>query len=137
MIVEVREYEKDTQLKKIKLLIVDDSPEATDGLHRIFRTHEDIEVLGDANNALDAVIKAKRLQPTLILMDAQMPGIDGVEATRRIKECMPNIQILFLAIHPTHVEAALEAGADGFLMKDSSRQELLDEVRKLARARID
>ncbi len=119
-------------LQKIRLMIVDDSPEAADGLCSIFRAHQDFEVVCLANNGLDAVTQAARLKPTLILMDAQMPGIDGVETTRRIKARLPRTKVLFLAVHPTHVDAALEAGADGFLMKDSSRQELLNEVRRLA-----
>ncbi|MCI0440142.1 MAG: response regulator transcription factor [Chloroflexi bacterium] len=125
------------RLHKIRLMIVDDSPEAADGLCSIFRAHQDIEVVGLANNGLDAVIVAVRLKPELILMDAQMPGIDGVEATRRIKARLPQTRVLFLAVHSTHIDAALEAGADGFLMKDSSRQELLNEVRRLACACFD
>ena len=68
-------------------------------------------------------------------MDAQMPGMDGVEATRIIKQRIPATKVLFLAVHASHIDDALEAGADGFMMKDATRQELLLNIRKLARAK--
>ena len=68
-----------------------------------------------------------------IITDLQMPGMDGVEATRRIKERLPLVQLLFLTIHARDIESALEAGADGYLLKDSGRQELVRAVRRLGR----
>jgi DNA-binding NarL/FixJ family response regulator len=65
-------------------------------------------------------------------MDAQMPGMDGVEATRRIKTRLPSIKILFLVVHMPYVDGALAAGADAFLMKDCGRRELLQAIRELA-----
>ena len=121
------------QLEKITVLIVDDSPTVTDGLRSILRAYPDIEVIGEATGGLEAIAKAEELRPNVILMDAQMPEVDGVEATRFIKERLPDTKILFMAVHATHIDRALDAGADAFLMKDSGRQELLREIRKLGR----
>ena len=121
------------QLEKITVLIVDDSPTVTDGPRSILRAYPDIELVGEATGGLEAIAKAEELRPDVILMDAQMPEVDGVEATRFIKERVPDTKILFMAVHATHIDRALDAGADTFLMKDSGRQELLQEIRKLGR----
>ena len=72
--------------------------------------------------------------PDVILMDSQMPDMDGVEATRRIKEASPGVKVLFLTVHPSHIPVGLAAGADAALLKDVGRQELLTAIRKLAGA---
>jgi len=116
---------------KIRVLIVDDSAVVRDGLQSVLRAHPEIEVVGEAEDGLEAISKAEQLQPGVILMDAQMPEMDGVEATRRIKERLPSVKILFLTVHAGYVEDALVAGADGYLLKDSGRRELLQAIRKL------
>ncbi len=104
-----------------------------DGLWSILRANQDIEVLGEAADGLAAIESVEELQPDIILMDAQMPHMDGIEATRRIKARWPNMEILFLTVHTEFTEAALAAGADAYLLKDSGRRELLQVVRKLGR----
>ena len=121
-----------TQLKTIRVLIVDDSPVAIHGLRSILQTYRGVEVVGDAANGSEGIAKAEELRPSLVLMDAQMPDMDGVEATRHIKGRFPDMKVLFMTVHATHVDAALDAGADGYLMKDSSRQELVQAIRRLA-----
>ncbi|MFQ5872902.1 MAG: response regulator transcription factor [Dehalococcoidia bacterium] len=120
-------------MDKIRVLIVDDSSVVRDGLQSILGADPNIEVVGHAADGLEAISKAEQLQPGVILMDAQMPEMDGVEATRRIKERSPNIKVLVLTVHTTYIQAALAAGADGYLMKDSGRQELLQAIRNLGR----
>ena len=119
------------EMEKIRVLIVDDSSVMRDGLQCVLRTCPDIEVLGQAANGLEAIAEAEQLKPDVILMDAQMPEMDGVEATRHIKERLPNIKILFLSVFMTHLEEALAAGADGYLIKDCDTQELVQAIRKL------
>lgn len=122
-----------TKMRKIRVLIVDDSAAARDGLSSILEAHTDIEVGGKAVDGLDAVAKAEKLHPDVILMNAQMPGMDGVEATRLIKERFPKIKVLFLTVHTSYIEEALAAGASRYLMKDCGRRELLNTIRELGR----
>ena len=85
-----------------------------------------------AGNGPEAIKQAEQLQPDLILMDAQMPHMDGIQATRLIKGRLPNIKVLFLTAHSSYIQGALDAGADGYLMKDCSRYELIKKIRDLA-----
>ena len=120
-----------TGLEKIRTFIVDSCAEVRNGIQSILRAYPDIEVVGEAADGLDAIAKAEALEPSVILVDAQLPGMGGIEATRRIKERWPNIRVLFLTVHPSYIEAALGAGADDYLMKDCTRQELLQAIRSL------
>ena len=122
-------------MRKIRMLIVDDSAAVRDGLYAILGAHADIEVVGNAVDGLDAIAKASNLHPDVILRDAQMPEMNGVEATRRIKERLPEIKVLFLTVHANYIEEALAAGADGYMMKDCGREELLRAIRKLGQIR--
>ena len=119
-------------MANIRVLIVDDSSAARHGLRSILRALPDMEVVGEASNGRDAIVTTGKLRPDVILMDAQMPEMDGVEATRRIKDLLPQVKVLFLAVHTEHIEVALAAGADAYLMKDSGRQELSRKIRELA-----
>ena len=119
-------------MDKITVLVVDDSSAVRDGLQSILGAYPDIGVVGEATDGVDAIAKAEQLHPRVILMDAQMPNMDGIEATRHIKERLPNIKILLLTVHIEYVEAAMAAGADGHLLKDSGRQELVQAIRELS-----
>ena len=119
-------------MEKTRVLIVDDSPEVRNGLQSILTTHPDLEVVGEAQDGLEALTMAEQLRPDVILMDSQMPVMDGVEATRQMKERWPTIKILVLTVHTMYIESALAAGADDCLMKDVTSQELLYAVRRVA-----
>ena len=123
------EYKK--AVTKINILIVDDSSEVRNGLHSILSSHADFTIVGEATDGLDAIDKAAHLKPDVILMDAQMPGMNGDKATRRIKDSYPEIKILFLAVHVSDIEEAQAAGVDGYLMKDCRRDELLKAIRNV------
>lgn len=121
-------------MDKIKVLMVDDNEVVREGLKSILEPQVDIEVVGEAVDGLDAVAKAETLYPDVILMDAQMPGIDGTEATRRIKQSLPDVKVLFLTVYGEYVGGALAAGASWYLTKDCRRQDLLEGIRVLAQS---
>jgi DNA-binding NarL/FixJ family response regulator len=121
-------------MEKIKVLIVDDNEVVREGLKSILDPQGDIAVVGEAVDGLDAVAKAEKLLPDVILMDAHMPGMDGTEATRHIKKGMPDVKVLFLTVYGDYVGSALEAGASWYLTKDCRRQDLLEAIRVLARS---
>lgn len=118
-------------MKRIKVLVVDDSAVVRDGLCSILSPHADFKIIGKAVDGLEAIAKTNDLHPDVILMDAQMPGIDGIEATRRIKECFPKIKVLLLTVHASYIEEAIAAGADGSLLKDCGREELFRAIREV------
>ena len=121
-------------MDSIRVMIVDDSAAVREGLDSILSANDDVTVVGMATSGRDALERVGDLRPHVILMDSQMPEMDGVEATRRIKEASPGIKVLFLTVHPSHIAAGMAAGADIALLKDSGRQELLAAIRKLAGA---
>ena len=118
--------------KLIHVLIVDDSAAVRDGLTSILKTGDEFEVVGEAANGAEAIEAVARLAPDVVLMDAQMPVLDGVEATRAIKASSPGTKILFLSVHPMHLDPGLEAGADAAMLKDIGRDGLLTAIRELA-----
>ena len=121
-------------MEKIRVLLVDDNEVVREGLKSILEPQPDIEVVGQASDGLDAVAKAEELRPDVILMDAQMPVMDGTEATRRIKQSLPDVKVLFLTVYGDYVGDALAAGASWYLTKDCRRQDLLQGIRVLAQS---
>ena len=119
-------------MNKIRIMIADDNEVVREGLESLLVSHEDINIVAKAVDGLDAVNKAKQLEPDVILMDAQMPNLDGPGATRRIKEILPETKILFLTVYGDYVGDALAAGASWYLTKDCRRQDLLEAIRTLA-----
>lgn len=119
-------------MEKIRVLIADDNEVVREGLESLLVPHEDISIVAKAVDGLDAVNKAKRFQPDVILMDAQMPNLDGPGATKQIKEILPDTKILFLTVYGDYVGDALSAGASWYLTKDCRRQDLLEAIRALA-----
>jgi DNA-binding NarL/FixJ family response regulator len=118
-------------LEKFRVLIVDDCSVVRDGLQSILQAASDIEVVGEAGDGCDALAQVEKLRPDIVLVDAQMPGMDGVETTSCIKEQWPKVKVLFLTVHSCYIEAALAAGADSCLMKDCTWRELVEAVRKV------
>lgn len=119
----------------IRLLIVDDHPVVRDGLSSMFARDPEFEVVGAAADGAEALRLAAALRPDVVLMDLQMPGVDGLRATRELAESGSGARVLVLTTYDTdsHVLPAIEAGATGYLLKDAPRDELLRAVRATAR----
>ena len=116
----------------IRILIVDDSAAMRDALSSLLNAAKGFEVVGFAGDGLEAVERAGELLPDVILMDAQMPNMDGVEATRHIKLNLPSVRVLSLSVFTDCLEASIAAGAEGYLMKDCEPEELFSELRRIA-----
>ena len=119
----------------IRVLVVDDHRIVREGLQVLLAEIDDTEVVGEAANGIQAVDQAEQLRPDVILMDLEMPQMDGVEATRRITAAQPDRRILVLTsfITDDKVFAAIEAGALGYLLKDSSSAELVEAIHRVQR----
>ena len=115
----------------VKVLIADDHPIVREGLSAVLDQEEDLEVVGQASNSLEALSKAMRLRPDVILMDLQMPEMDGVEATKRLKEEAPDIGVIILTTYDTdeYIFRGIEAGARAYLLKDSPPEEVIKAIR--------
>ncbi|MFZ3590474.1 response regulator transcription factor [Bacillus sp. DJP31] len=118
-------------MKKIKLLLVDDQELIRESLAFIINTDEDIEVVGLAENGQRAIELVEKLQPTIVLMDIQMPLLNGIEATRVIKQEWPNVKIIILTTFQEveHVIEALNLGAEGYLLKAIHPKELISGIK--------
>ncbi len=115
----------------IRVLIVDDHPALREGLRAILATQPDIVVVGEAATGQEALAQATALRPHVVLMDLEMPGLDGVEATRHIRERLPDTRVVVFTAFDgdERVLRAVEAGAQGYLLKGASRAEIFQAVR--------
>lgn len=114
----------------IRVLIVDDHPMVAEGIQSILESFDDIKVVGTLGNGRDAVDQAARLQPDVILMDLNMPGIGGLSATELILERLPDTRILILSMHdsPEYISTALSHGAKGYVLKDVPTDEIKQAI---------
>ncbi len=119
----------------IRVLIVDDQALFREGLETLLSVHQDIQVIGQASNGQEAVELSLKLQPDIVLMDMQMPVLNGAGATRRLKQSLPNCRIIALTTFDDKetIFDALRAGAVGYLLKDVSSAELANAIRLTAR----
>jgi two-component system response regulator DegU len=117
----------------ISVLIVDDHRLVADALAHVLRTDPDVEVAGIASSGPEAIAFAKRLQPSLIVMDIGLPGMDGIEATWILRRQFPAIPVLILTMYDqeAYVLEGLRAGAVGYLLKTASPTQFLDAVRRV------
>jgi DNA-binding NarL/FixJ family response regulator len=119
----------------ISVLIADDHGVIRDGLGRLIDALEDIDLAGTAGDGAEAVERARELEPDVVLMDLDMPRMDGIEATRRIVEARPGTAVLVLTSFSdrARILGALSAGACGYLLKDASSDEVADGIRAASR----
>jgi DNA-binding NarL/FixJ family response regulator len=125
---------EDPGTSRTRVLIVDDHPSFRSGLRALIETAPDLEVVGEAASGDGAVRESGATQPDVILMDVDMPGGDGIEATRRIVDAQPHVAIVILTMleDDDSVFAAVRAGARGYLLKGAQRAEILRAVRAAA-----
>ncbi len=118
----------------IRVLLADDQGLVRAGFRMILRAEPDIDVVGEAADGREAVEQARMLKPDVVLMDIRMPGVDGIEATRRVTALDPPGRVLVLTTFDLdeYVYAALRAGASAFLLKDAPEQQLVAAVRVVA-----
>jgi DNA-binding NarL/FixJ family response regulator len=118
----------------IRVLVADDQAMVRAGFRMLLSGEDDIDVVAEANNGLEAVDKATRFHPTVILMDIRMPQLDGLEATRRILAADNTARVLILTTFDLdeYVYEALRAGASGFVLKDDPPEQLLAAIRVVA-----
>ncbi len=115
--------------RKIKVLVVDDQWSVREGTRALLHLARDIDATREASNGQEAVQLVAEEQPDVVLMDVRMPVVDGIEATRQIKESWPQVKVLVLSMYAEHQEEALEAGADHFLVKGKMVGLLEDTIR--------
>lgn len=121
-------------MDKVRILIAEDSLPFRQGLQNLLQSVDDVEVIGEAGTGEETTRLAYQLQPDVILMDIQMPGINGIEATRQIINASPHIRILMLTMFEDDesVFAALRAGARGYLLKGALKAEIVRAIRGVA-----
>lgn len=114
----------------IRIMVVDDHPVVRDGLVAILGTKPDFQVIGEAASGDEAIERARLLNPDIILLDLEMPGGDGVEVIRRLRETMPSLRFLVFTAFDTddRILGAVRAGAQGYLLKGVPREELFRAI---------
>ena len=119
---------------KIRILVTDDHIVVRKGLVAMLETEPDIQIIGEASNGAEALKMAQELVPDVVLMDLVMPVMDGIEATRQIKQTVPSVNILVLTSFSTNdkVLPSLNAGAIGYLLKDSTPADLVRAIHQVA-----
>ena len=117
-------------MSQLRILIADDHPVFRHGIRALLEAAPTIEIVGEAMSGDEAVALAERLQPDVILMDLKMPGLHGVDATRRIVQTSPHIRVLIVTMFEddTSVFTAMRAGARGYVLKDASKEEILRAI---------
>lgn len=123
---------------KIRVLIADDHTIVRSGVHLLLEGEEDIDVIGEALNGMEALELTEKQQPDVILMDVSMPEMDGLEAARQIKVRWPNIHVLILTMHRSdeYFFEAIKAGASGYIIKAADTDELVNAVRVVGRGEV-
>src|SRR5215218_3646514 len=122
----------ETPHKMARLLIADDHALVREGLRTLLSGEDGIEVIAEANDGQQALDICRELNPDLVLMDVRMPVMDGLEATRKIKQEMPKTSVMMVTMHenPDYLFEAVKAGAAGYVLKDASGERLLGAVRR-------
>ena len=118
----------------IKIVLVDDHAVVRSGLHLLLDAEQDMEVIGEAGNAKDAIFRARALKPDVILLDVVMPGESGIEVLPMLLKESPETKVLVLSMQddPSYVREAFAAGASGYVLKEAADEEVVSAVREIA-----
>ena len=121
-------------MEALRVLIADDHPLFRHGIRESLNLIPDIQVVGEATSGAEAITQAEALHPDVILMDVNMPGVNGIEATRRILHATPHIRILVVTMFQDDgtVFAAMRAGARGYILKDAEKEDILRAIQAVA-----
>ncbi len=119
----------------IRILLVDDHQVVREGLRRMLELEADLKVVGEAADGTEVLTQAESLSPEVILMDIKIPGVDGIELTRQLKEKEPSCNVIMLTLYDEYLTQAIEAGATGYLLKDIKREELVRAIRAVHQGR--
>jgi DNA-binding NarL/FixJ family response regulator len=121
-------------MKPIRILIADDHTLLRDGIRAILESLDDVQVVAEASDGLEAIEMAHKFQPSLVLMDIGMSGMNGLDATAQLRKEFPHLKIVMLSMHANeeYVLQALRAGAAGYLLKDARKQELTFAIKSVA-----
>jgi two-component system response regulator NreC len=119
----------------IKVVVVDDHAVVRSGLRLLLDAHEDIEVVGEAGNAKDAIFRARALKPDVMLLDVVMPGVSGIDVLPELLKESPETKVLVLSMQddPSYVREAFAAGASGYVLKEAADEEVVSAVREIAK----
>lgn len=122
-------------MSNIRVIVAEDHATVREGLKLIINAQSDMEVVADAEDGRTAVELAQKLQPDIALMDISMPGLNGLKATAKLKECCPQVHVLALTRHKDdgYLQQVLKAGASGYILKQSPPAELLHAIRAVAK----
>jgi two-component system response regulator NreC len=125
-------------MPKIKLVLADDHAVVRSGLRMLLQAQPDMEIVGEADSGAQALAQVQKLHPDIILMDIQMPGMNGIEATRQIKEMCGDTAVLALTMHEDdqYFFEMLQAGASGYLPKRAAPDELVHAIRTVSRGEV-
>ena len=122
--------------ENIQLLVIDDHQVVREGIRRLLGEEDGIELVGQGSNSEEAMLQVQMLNPDIVLMDIKMPGVDGVELTRQLKQKYPDLNVIMLTLYDEYLNQALDAGARGYLLKDIRREELAAAIRKVHAGQI-
>jgi len=119
----------------VRILLADDHAMLRDGVRMVLESHPSFEVVGTADNGVEAVALAQSLQPDIAVLDVAMPDLNGLEATRAIRACCPNTEVVILSMHEgeDYLREALRAGAAGYVLKRAAAKELVGAIQAVQR----